>query len=543
MNAEPLIRLAGLHIGFPSAAPLVRAMSLTLAAGEVLGLVGESGSGKSLTVSALIGLLPEGMVAGGGAFFNGRALLSMSQADWRRLRGRRIAMVFQDPMAALNPYMTIGAQLAEAIRAHHPLRDAALQDRMLALLAEVGLDPALATRHAHALSGGQQQRAVIALSLAGDPCLLLADEPTTALDTVVQAQILALLRRLAETRNLAIVFISHDLGVVSRIADRVGIMRGGELLEIGMTAEILSTPNHAYSKALVAACHDLPIWEALPSAAAPALRLRNLSVTYRAGGLLRRPREVVRGINLDIPRGGVLSLVGASGSGKSSIARALVGLAEARADIVEVNGQALSLGIAGRRRPGAQAVQIVFQNPAASLNPRVTVERVLSEAMTRLKLAPDERRRRAVDALREVGLGEEHLARLPSQISGGQKQRVAIARALLVQPGLLICDEILSALDATVQVQILTLLRRLRAERGIALLFIGHDLGVVRALGGYVAVMEAGCIVEHGPAEQVLTKPNHPFTRRLVSSEVSIRPRSEAFTHVVEAEMPEDAGV
>lgn len=524
--ASPMLHLSGLHVGFPGAPPLVREVGFTLAAGEVLGLVGESGSGKSLTVSALIGLLPEGMVARGRAMFDGQDLLALPQRGWRRLRGRRIAMVFQDPMAALNPFMTIGAQLEEAIRAHHPLRGPALQEHVAGLLREVGLEETLAARYPHALSGGQQQRAVIALSLTGDPCLLLADEPTTALDTVVQAQILSLLRRLASARNLAMIFISHDLGVVARIADRVGIMRHGALLEIGPTAEILSTPSHAYSKALVAACHDLPAWEEAAPGGTAALRLRNLNVTYRSGGLLRRQRQVVHGIDLDIPRGGVLSLIGASGGGKSSVARALVGLSDAKADTAEVCGAPLPLGLTGRRQAVAQSVQIVFQNPNASLNPRVRVAQVLDEALARLKLPPAERRRRAIDSLREVGLGEEHLARSPHQLSGGQKQRVAIARALLAEPTLLICDEILSALDATVQVQILQLLRRLRADRGLALLFIGHDLGVVRTLGGNVAVMEAGRIVEQGSAEDVLSNPRHAFTRRLVAAECPVLPRA-----------------
>jgi peptide/nickel transport system ATP-binding protein len=523
-----MLQLSGLEIGFPGAAPLVRDLGFDLSPGEVLGLVGESGSGKSLTVSALIGLLPEGMAARGSAIFAGEDLLALPQRGWRRLRGRRIAMVFQDPMAALNPFMTIGAQLAEAIRAHHAPRGEGLQARVAEGLEEVGLDAACAGRHPHALSGGQQQRAVIALALAGDPCLLLADEPTTALDTVVQAQILALLRRLASTRGLAMVFISHDLGVVARIADRVGIMRHGALLEIGPTAGLLSTPRHSYSRALVSAYRDMPRWGDATPQGTPALRLRNLTVRYRSGGLLRRMREVVQGIDLDIPQGGVLSLIGASGGGKSSVARALVGLAEARADLVELGGIPLPLGLAGRRQAVAQRVQIVFQNPNASLNPRLTVAQVLAEAPRRQQLPGEEHRRRAIAALEEVGLGAEHLARSPHQLSGGQKQRVAIARALLTEPALLICDEILSALDATVQVQILNLLRRLRADRGLALLFIGHDLGVVRTLGGCVAVIEAGRIVERGTAAEVLGRPSHAFTRRLVAAELSLHAQDAA---------------
>ena len=522
MTAEtPLLRVADLVIGLPGAPPLVRGLGFSLARGEVLGLVGESGSGKSLTVSALIGLLPEEMAAHGHAEFDGQDLLALPQRDWRRLRGRRIAMVFQDPLAALNPFMTIGAQLQEAIRAHHPLRGAALRDRATALLAEVGLEPGFLARHAHALSGGQQQRAVIALALAGDPGLLLADEPTTALDTVVQAQILALLRRLAATRGLAMIFISHDLAVVARIADRVGILRHGQLLELGPTARLLSAPAHDYSRALVAACHDLPRWADAAPSGPPALRLRGLRVRYR-GGLLRPPRQVVQGIDLEIPRGGVLSVIGASGGGKSSIARALVGLAEASAETVEIDGAPLELGLRGRRGPVAQRVQIVFQNPAASLNPRLTVQQVLAEALRREALPRAALRQRAIAALEEVGLGEAHLSRLPHQLSGGQRQRVAIARALLARPSLLICDEILSALDATVQGQILELLRRLRARRDLALLFIGHDLAVVRSLGGQVSVIEAGRIVESGDAEDVLRAPRHAFTRRLVAAEVAL---------------------
>ncbi|ONG52325.1 hypothetical protein BKE38_14780 [Pseudoroseomonas deserti] len=520
--SPPLLHVSALSIGFPGAAPLVQPLGFSLARGEVLGLVGESGSGKSLTASALIGLLPEGMAATGLAVFEGRDLISLPARDWRRLRGRRIAMVFQDPMAALNPFMTIDAQLHEALRTHRPLRGAALATAGASLLREVGLDPALGARHPHTLSGGQQQRAVIALALSGDPCLLLADEPTTALDTLVQAQILSLLRQLTQQRGLAMLFISHDLAVVARVADQVGILRRGELLEIGPTADMLSAPKHAYSQALVAACRDLTAWEAhKPVAAPPALRVRGLSVTYRAG-LLRQPRAAVHDVALEIPRGGVLSLVGASGGGKSSIARALVGLAEAQASVAEVDGAALPLGIAGRRQQVAQKIQIVFQNPNASLNPRASVAQVLAEALARHGLPRPERDRRAAAALEEVGLGAEHLPRRPHELSGGQKQRVAIARALLAGPSLLICDEILSALDATVQRQILALLRRLRQERGLALLFIGHDLKVVRSLGGDVAVIEAGRIVEQGPAETVLAAPRHAFTQRLVAAALPV---------------------
>lgn len=518
-TAAPLLRVHDLQVGFPGAPPLVRELCFTLSRGEVLGLVGESGSGKSITVSALIGLLPHGMVARGEATFDGMDLLSMPPQGWRKLRGRRIAMVFQDPLTALNPFMTIGAQLVEAIGAHHRQLGRDLRQRADELLGEVGLDGAFHDRYPHALSGGQQQRAVIALALSGNPCLLLADEPTTALDAVVQAQILALLRRLATSRGLAMIFISHDLNVVARIADTVGIMCQGELLEAGPTTRLLSNPSHPYSRTLVTACRDLPNWEQQPLGDVPALRLRNLSVSYRSGGMLQRRRQVVHGIDLDVPAGGILSVVGASGGGKSSIARALVGLAEATADICEIGGATVPLGLRGRRGEAAQRVQIVFQNPTASLNPRMTVAQVLAEALRRQGLSRGECHRRATSALDEVGLGEEHLSRYPHQLSGGQKQRVAIARALLTEPTLLICDEILSALDATVQAQILGLLRRLRSDRGLALLFIGHDLGVVRTLGGSVAVVEAGRIVEQGTAAEVLSQPHHEFTRNLVAAE------------------------
>ncbi|WP_203330587.1 nickel ABC transporter ATP-binding protein NikE [Rhodovastum atsumiense] len=513
-----MLRLSGLTIGLPGRAPLVRDISFDLAAGEVLGLVGESGSGKSLTVSALIGLLPPAMRRAGSARFDGQELFTLAPRAWRRLRGRRIAMVFQDPMAVLNPFMTIGAQIEEVLRAHHPFRGAALRARAAALLTEVGLDITLAGRHAHALSGGQQQRVVIALALAGDPCLLLADEPTTALDTVVQAQILALLRDLVSRRGLAMIFISHDLAVVARIADRVGIMHRGELLELGATDRLLAHPEHPYSRALVTARHALRPWPDQP-AAAPVLRLRGLHVAYRSGWLPGRARKVVHGIDLDIPAGGVLSLIGASGSGKSSVARALVGLAPAHAALAEVNGRPLPFGLAGRRKAAAQQVQIVFQNPPASLNPRLSVAAMLAEAVSRQRLTRAEVLARMGAVLREVGLDESHLTRLPHQLSGGQQQRIAIARALLAGPSLLICDEILSALDANVQVQIIDLLRGLRERRGLALLFIGHDLSVVRTLGGEVAVMDAGTIVERGAAADVLSRPCHAFTRRLLAAE------------------------
>jgi len=501
---------------------LVDAVSFAIAPGEVLGLVGESGSGKSLTALALAGLLPEGIaVTGGRADFAGQRLTGLTERGWRALRGRRIAMVFQDPMASLNPFMTAGAQVMEALRQHHAEPSAALRARCDRLFREVGLDAALHPgRRPHQLSGGQQQRVVIAMALAGDPELLLADEPTTALDAAVQAQILALLRRLVADRGLAMLFISHDLGVVASVSQRVGVMRHGRLLEIGPVGRVLRAPSHPYTRELVDARSRLAgEVRAAASGEEVVLRVEGLAVAYPGQGAFAAPRRVVVGVDLTLARGEAFCLLGASGSGKSSVARALMGLAARPAGRVELTGRVLPPGLAARRDPLSRRIQMVFQNPYSSLNPRLTVLQALTEPLMTAGVPRAEWRARAGAALAEVGLAAEHLDRHPHALSGGQRQRVAIARALLADPAVLVCDEVLSALDASVQGQVLALLQRLRRERRLAVLFITHDLGVARYLGGQVGVMAEGRIVERGDTAEVLDNPRHAMTQGLLAAE------------------------
>jgi peptide/nickel transport system ATP-binding protein len=514
-----LIALRDLSVRFGTAT-VVDGVSLCLQPGQTLALVGESGSGKSLTALAMAGLAPPAAQLSGSIRFEGREMLGASERAWRSLRGSRIGMVFQEAMGSLNPGMRIGAQIAEAIRAHRPLPRAATAARVAALLEEVGLpDPGgKAAAFPHQLSGGQQQRAMIAMALAADPALLIADEPTTALDATVQAQILALLARLQARRGLAMLFVSHDLAVVAGVAQRVAVMQGGRIVEAGPTAQIFAAPSHPYTAALLASRprREAPV---RPGAAGgePALELRDVVVEFRphrAGGARFRALD---GVSLTIQPGEALGLVGESGSGKSTLARAAVGLILPRSGTLRAFGR--DPGLAAGRRAMARAVQMVFQDAAGSLNPRLTVAAILAEPLAVHALAPPAlRRARAARMLEEVGLHAAHLDRYPHQLSGGQRQRVAIARALATDPLLLVCDEPVSALDMTVQAQMLALLARIRRERGLALLFIGHDLEAVGAVAERIAVMKDGRIVEIGEAEAVLHQPRTAYAQALVAA-------------------------
>ncbi|MBR0662807.1 ABC transporter ATP-binding protein [Roseomonas hellenica] len=528
MRDAALLEIRDLSLAFAGRA-VVRGVSFGIRPGETLGLVGESGSGKSLTALSILRLLPEGAVIAPGSSirFEGQELTGLGEPAIRRLRGGRIAMVFQDPMACLNPFMAAGAQVAEAVRQHRGLSGDALRGAVAALFAEVGLEAPLAGRLPHALSGGQQQRVMIAMALAGDPVLLLADEPTTALDTTVQAQVMALLRRLAADRGLAMLFVSHDLAVVAAMADRVGVMSQGALVEIGPVATVLETPRSDEARALLAARRGqaTPPLQAFRRARAPVLEVDGLAVGYPGHGLFARPVQVVRDVGFALAPGQVLGLVGGSGSGKSSVARALVGLADRTAGRVMLNGRPLPPGLAARRDPAAQRIQMVFQNPYGSLNPRRRILAALEEPLRALGLADArERRRCAAAMLAEVGLPEEHLERFPHALSGGQRQRIAIARALLAEPSVLVCDEVISALDVTVQRQVLELLRDLQARRDLALLFISHDLEAVAHIADRVMVMEGGRIIEDGATAEVLGAPRAAGTRALVDAMPGLRP-------------------
>jgi peptide/nickel transport system ATP-binding protein len=519
MTGIPLVELHDFRVRFGDASA-VDGVSLTLRAGQTLALVGESGSGKSLTALGIAGLAPAAARLSGSLRIDGVEMLGAPERAWRTLRGARIGMVFQEAMGSLNPGMRVGEQIAEAIGAHRTLPGDAVDRRVLSALAEVGLpDPhGKAVAFPHQLSGGQQQRVMIAMALAADPVLLIADEPTTALDATVQAQILALLGQLQARRGLAMLFVSHDLAVVEGIAQDVAVMWRGKVVEAGPTARVFAAPSHAYTASLLA---SRPARRAgvVPAAAGAvtALSLRDLAVVFRPHRIGGAAMRAVDGVTLDLAPGAALGLVGESGSGKSTLARAVVGLVTPASGTIRVFGRDPLGG--GDRLDRARAAQMVFQDAAGSLNPRLTIARILAEPLAVHSLCqPADRRARALRLLEEVGLSATHLDRYPHQLSGGQRQRVAIARALAVDPRLLVCDEPVSALDMTVQAQVLDLLSRIRRDRGLALLFIGHDLEAVGAVSERIAVMKDGRIVEIGPADAVLNRPATPYAQALVAA-------------------------
>nr|BEK69138.1 ABC transporter ATP-binding protein [Kitasatospora purpeofusca] len=518
----PLVRVEGLRVSFPGAPrPAVDGVSLAIGAGECVALVGESGSGKSVTSRSLVGL------AGARARVSARTLevggadtAGFGERQWRTVRGRRVAMVFQDALTALDPLRTVGAEIGEAARlggTAGPDREA----RVVELLTAVGVpEPeARRTQYPHQLSGGLRQRALIASALAADAPLLIADEPTTALDAIVQAQILALLGRLkAEGRGLLLV--SHDLAVVAQLADRVLVLRRGEVVESGPVDRVLTAPEHPYTRMLLDAvpsgrppARPVPSSPEVPNAeeGPPVLTGRGLVKSFAPGG----PRAL-DGVGFTLRAGEALGVVGESGSGKTTLARIVMGLSRPDAGEVLLHGRPWSALPERRRRAERSAIRFVQQDPYASADPRFTVARIIGEALPGLRRA--ERARQCEELLDQVGLSAELLSRRPHQLSGGQRQRVAIARALAGRPEVLVCDEPVSALDVSVQAQVLELLDRLRRERGIALLFITHDLAVVRQVADRVLIMRGGSVVEEGGTERIFEAPAHPYTRALLDA-------------------------
>ncbi|MFE6870990.1 ABC transporter ATP-binding protein [Kitasatospora sp. NPDC057692] len=515
-----VLRVADLTVAFDGTTA-VDGVGFDLAAGDTLGLVGESGSGKSTTALALLHMLPAGgRITGGAVELAGQDLAALTEPDLRAVRGRRIAMVFQDPMSSLNPVLTVGKQLDEALRAHGTRPDKRERAaRAVELLDLVGiLDAAGRLRdHPHQFSGGQRQRIMIALALANDAEVLVADEPTTALDPTVQQQILRLLTRINRETGTALVVISHDLGVIAQTCRRLLVMRHGRVVESGDTAEVLTAPQHPYTKQLLAA---VPRLEAPSEAAAnsapgpePLLTVTGLRKTY---GSRRRAVTALDGVDLVLHPGETLGLVGESGSGKSTLARALVQVHAPSGGGISFRGREFGRGgeLAARRE-----VQLVFQDPYASLNPRMTAGQIIAEPLIAHGLGDRAARRRRVgELLEQVGLDPDSAERHPRAFSGGQRQRIGIARALAPEPSVLICDEPVSALDVSVQAQVLDLLARLQRDLGLALLFIAHDLAVVRQVSHRIAVMHRGRIVETGPADRVVTAPEHPYTAELLAA-------------------------
>ncbi|MNX57385.1 Glutathione import ATP-binding protein GsiA [compost metagenome] len=525
-----LLRIENLTVDLPPGADrphALKGLSLTVNAGEIVCVVGESGSGKSLTAGAILGLLPQGVRASAGqVLWEGQDLLKLAPDALRRLRGQRIGMIFQEPMTALNPLRTIGDQIAEVFRTHTRLSRAEIRRRTLGLLDSVRLpDPAQALgAYPHELSGGQRQRAMIAMALALEPALLIADEPTTALDVTTQAQILHLIHDLQRRKGTAVLFITHDFGVVAEIADRVAVMQRGELVESGTADQVLEHPRHPYTRALIAAVPPLAPAAARTTldAGAPAiLTTQALSKTYRKRGWFGRPGRVthaVDGVTLTLQEGGTLGIVGESGSGKSTLARTLLGLLTPDGGAITLAGEPLAFKGASARRAHAKRVQMVFQDPYGSLNPRQRVGEIVAQGPIVHGTPRREALARAQELFELVGLSPDAVRRYPHEFSGGQRQRVGLARALAMQPQVLIADEPVSALDVSVQAQVLALLARLREQLGLSIVFITHDLRVAAQVCDHIAVMKDGRVVEEGVCAEVFGNPVHPYTQALLAA-------------------------
>ena len=572
-SSDPVLRLSGLKTFFHTDEGVVKAVndvSFDIYPGQTLGLVGESGSGKSVTSLTVMKLLPESAarIAGGQVVFLGQDLLQLSRAQIRHLRGNDMAMIFQEPMTSLNPVFTVGDQVAEALRLHKGLNKADALKRTIELFEQVGIpNPSYSIRkYPHEMSGGQKQRVMIAMALSCDPKLLIADEPTTALDVTIQAQILDLLRKMRDEYGMAILFITHDLGVIAEIADKVAVMFRGKLVEYGDVVSVFEKPQHAYTKSLLncrpsleSRFHTLPTvsdylkvwktpegdwnWEEIPDAEAkitasyvgpieritapkgePILRVENLKVWFPIKkGILGRTVDHVRAVDdvsFDVYPGQTLGLVGESGCGKTTTGRAILRLIEPTAGRVVFQGRDLATMPRPELRQIRRDLQIIFQDPYSSLNPRQTVGQCSTEPMLVHGLGDSDkdRRDRCAALLDEVGMLPEHMNRYPHEFSGGQRQRICIARTLSLQPKFIICDESVSALDVSVQAQVLNLLNDLKKKYQLTYIFISHDLSVVKFMSDIMCVMKAGKIVEMGPAEDIYRDPREEYTRTLIGA-------------------------
>ncbi|AKZ64372.1 microcin ABC transporter ATP-binding protein [Herbaspirillum hiltneri N3] len=517
-----LLDIRNLSVRFGNAT-VVDDVSFSIQPGEKFGLVGESGSGK--TVSALSVLrLNQDAHYDGQILFNGEDILQKSEAAMRGVRGMDAAMIFQEPMTALNPLFTIGNQIAEVLMLHEGLNARAAAQRTVALLEKTGIpEPARrALAYPHQLSGGQRQRAMIAMALACHPKLLIADEPTTALDVTIQVQILELLNQLQRDENMAVLLISHDLNLVRHFADRVGVMEKGKLVETAATGDLFATPQQAYTRKLLASRPQRNVEEVVPDA--PVLlnadRLR-CTFSIRQGWLSKKKFAAVDDVSLTLRKGETVGIVGESGSGKSTLGMALLRLSTATVEgDIRFDGQQVSAMSSAAVRPLRARMQVVFQDPFASLSPRRTVAQIVGEglALHQPQLSAAQQRAEVIEALHEVGLSEDMLQRYPHEFSGGQRQRIAIARAVVLKPDLLLLDEPTSALDVTVQQQVLQLLAQLQRKHGLAYLFISHDLAVIRAMAHQVLVMKDGKVVESGAVSEVLQQPSHAYTQRLLAA-------------------------
>jgi peptide/nickel transport system ATP-binding protein len=521
------LKVAGLTVRLPPGgdrAEAVNDVSFELHRGEILCLVGESGSGKSVIAQAIMGLLPKTLrVSSGRILLEGEELLAANDKRLRELRGARMAMIFQEPMTALNPVMRCGRQIDEVLRFHTSLPEAERRKKMLNLVREVALpDPErMLASYPHQLSGGQRQRIMIAMALALEPALLIADEPTTALDVTTQAQILRLIAELQRRHGMGVLFITHDFGVVADIAHRVAVLREGKLVELGGKLEVLQRPRHEYTRMLIASVPTLQPHERPADPAAPlVLETRKLAKTYVEGGWLGRRREVraAADVDLELRKGQTLGIVGESGSGKSTVARCIVRLIEPTSGEIRLRGADIAPLKPRALRPLRSKVQIVFQDPYRSLNPRRSVGEAIIEGPVNYGMPRAQALERARRLLELVRMDSNVLDRYPHQFSGGQRQRICIARALAMEPEVLVADEPVSALDVSVQAQVLALFAEIRARLALTMLFITHDLRVAAQVCDHVAVMQHGRVVEQGAARDVFINPRHEYTRALFTA-------------------------
>lgn len=504
---------------------ILNGVSFELKAGEIFALVGESGSGKSVTSLAAMRLLPTALgITEGEVRVAGLDLFELSEAEMQTVRGERVAMIFQNAMSALNPVQTAGEQVAETLRLHASARGRDLREKVLQLFAEVGIQNPDERYgfYPHQLSGGQQQRVMIAMALACEPDILIADEPTTALDVTIQQQVLELIRGLTRSRQLAVLLITHDMGVVRNTADEVAVMYRGEIIERAAVDTFFQNPQEPYSRKLVEALPDLTHFHSDVEGEA-LLLLDNVKVHFPIRkGILQRVSDYVRavdGVSLSIGRGETYALVGESGSGKSTLGRAILNLDPIAAGTIMFQGEPIHRLNRRALLPYRKKIQVIFQNPFASMNPRLTVQEIIREGVDSLMGLPaDERDQCISELLRRVQLGADFSLRYPHELSGGQLQRVAIARALAVEPELIICDEPTSALDVSIRGEVLQLLQELQNEFGVSYLFITHDLSIVPSLAHRVGVMQSGRLVEEGTTEEILRRPQHSYTRALLAS-------------------------
>lgn len=532
LDSTPLLQvenLASEYLTTRGTVEALRGAGLEIGHGETVALVGESGSGKSTLSHALIGLLPENArITGGKILFGDTDVADWSDRQFRTLRGNRIGLIPQDPTVSLNPVRTIGHQVIEAIRAHRKMPKASAQAEAAELLDRAGIDrpQTRLQQYPHQLSGGMRQRVLIAIAIAGRPDLLIADEPTSALDATVQKKILDYLQELTAELGTSVLLVTHDLGVAADRADRIVVMNGGQIVESGTSEDVLTNPTDAYTRRLVAAAPGLSepsrAPAPLPADTEVLLSAKDLRREFTLPARRGEPKQTIHavdGISFDLLRGETLALVGESGSGKSTTAKLVLGLEKPDAGSITFGGEDVTSLRGEAWRQLRRRAQLIYQNPYASLDPRFSIEQIITEPLDAFRVGSKEQRRKtAAKLLDQVALPEGTLQRRPAELSGGQRQRVAIARALTLSPDLVVCDEPVSALDVSVQAQVLDLLADLQAEQGLTYLFITHDLAVVRHLAHRVAVMRSGQIIETGPTQEIFESAEHPYTRELLES-------------------------